>query len=80
MDRARAIETLFRKGKGGLEPLAPPNEGGTHVHYQATRLCGVGCKTSRSPAASTDEEWLAFQHGITVAEVRKLIAEARDGN
>lgn len=79
MSRARVIETLFRHGKGGLEPLAPPGEGGTHIHYQGSRQAGIGCKTSRSASACTDEEWLAYRHGLTVAEVRRMLAEERNG-
>lgn len=77
MDRARVIETMFRAGKGGREPLAPPGEGGNHVHYQSTRRIGVGCVTSRPAGAATDEEWLAFKHGLTVAQVRQILKEAR---
>lgn len=77
MSRARPVESMFRAGAKGREPLAPPGEGGTHVHYVASRQVGIGSVTSRHPAASTDEEFLAWRHGLTVAEVRKLLAEAR---
>lgn len=79
MNRARVVETLFRAGKSGREPLAPPGEGGTHIHYQGTKQIGIGCRTSRPAAACTDEEWLAFRHGLTVAEVRQMLAEQRNG-
>lgn len=78
MDRARVIETMFRAGKGGREPLAPPGEGGSHVHYAASRRIGVGVITSRNPHAASDEEFLAWRHGLTVTEVRKIIAEANE--
>lgn len=75
-NRARVIETLFRTGKGGREPLAPPGEGGTHIHYQASRQTGIGTKTSRQPGAATDVEYLAWKHGVTVSEVRRILKEA----
>lgn len=78
--RARVVETLFRSGKGGREPLAPPGEGGNHVHYQSSRQNGIGSVTSRPAGASTPEELLAFIHGLTVAEVRQMLAEGRDGH
>lgn len=77
--RARVVETLFRSGKGGREPLAPPGEGGSHIHYQSTRRVGVGAVTSRPAGGCTDEELLAFTHGLTVGEVRRILAEGRDG-
>lgn len=78
MDRARVIETLFRNGKGGREPLAPPGEGGSHVHYTSSGL-GIGCKTSRPPGATTDEEWMALRHGLTVIQLRELLRESANG-
>lgn len=78
-NRARVVETLFRSGKGGREPLAPPGEGGTHVHHQSSRRCGIGAVTSRPAGASTNEELLAFMHGLTIAQVRQMLAEGRDG-
>ena len=77
MHRARVIESMFRAGPGGREPLAPPGEGGSHVHYQASRRIGVGCVTSRPAGASTFEEYLAFKHGLTVIQVKKLLREAK---
>lgn len=77
MPRTRVIESLFRSGSKGREPLAPPGEGGVHVHYQSSRRIGVGCITSRPAGASTDEEYLAFKHGLTVAQVKQLLKEAR---
>lgn len=77
MQRTRVIESMFRSGARGREPLAPPGEGGNHVHYQASRRIGVGCVTSRPASASTAEEYLAFKHGLTIAEVRKILKESR---
>lgn len=74
MNRARVVETMFRAGPRGREPLAPPGEGGTHVHYQGTKKSGIGCITSRRPGALTSEEFLALKHGLTVAQVRRLLA------
>lgn len=77
MARARGVESMFRAGSKGREPLAPPGEGGSHVHYQSSRQTGIGCVTSRPAGAASDEEFLAWLHGITVTEVRQLMAEAR---
>ncbi len=79
MERARINETLFRTTAHGREALAPPGEGGTHVHYQPRRRVGLGCITSTPPGALTDEEFLALQHGLTLAEVKTILREAADG-
>lgn len=79
MERARINETLFRTTAHGREALAPPGEGGTHVHYTPHRRAGLGCVTSRPPGALTDEEYLALEHGLTLAQVRAILREAADG-
>lgn len=59
--RARVHETLFRRGVKGREAMAPPGEGGTHVHYQASKSVSVGCVTSRPHPEITFWELLAWQ-------------------
>ena len=76
MERARINETLFRTTAHGREALAPPGEGGTHVHYVGCKRVGLGCVTSRPAGALTDEEFLALQHGMTLAQVRAVLREA----
>lgn len=78
VSRARAVESMFRAGSKGREPLAPPGEGGNHIHYASSRRTGIGSVTSRKPGAATDEEYLAWLHGLTVAEVRRIMAEGHD--
>lgn len=58
--RARVHETLFRHGPKGREAMAPPGEGGDHVHYQAKKSVGIGCVTSRPRPAVTFWEQLAW--------------------
>jgi hypothetical protein len=41
------------------------------------RRVGLGCVTSRPPGSLTDEEFLALQHGLTLAEVRAVLSEAQ---
>lgn len=72
--RTRVYESMFRRGPKGLEPLAPPGEGGAHIHYVTSKRSGIGCITSRRAGSLTDEEFLALKHGLTVAEVRRLLA------
>lgn len=78
--RARVHETLFRSTAGGREPLAPPGEGGTHVHYQPSRRVGIGCVTSK-PAGMRPKltffEMLALRLGVTLAEAKRLHAEGK---
>jgi hypothetical protein len=76
--RARIDEALFRQTARGREALAPPGEGGTHVHYQSPRHVGIGCITSKRPGSLSDLEYLAIKHGLTVEQVRKFLEEARD--
>lgn len=85
--RARVHETLFRNGPGGREPLAPPGEGGTHVHHQPSKQVGLGCITSRQRPEVTFWELLAWTlsgegdpsralvPGCTVAQAMRLHAE-----
>lgn len=75
MNRARVEESLFRNTSRGREPLAPPGEGGNHIHYQSPRHCGIGCITSRRPGSLTTLEYLAIRHGLTLAQVMKLLGE-----
>lgn len=60
VSRARVHETLFRHGSKGREPLAPPNEGGTHVHYQNFKSVSLGCISSRKHREVTFWERLAW--------------------
>lgn len=76
--RARINETVFRQSARGREALAPPGEGGTHIHYQSSRRIGIGCITSKRPGTLTDIEYLALKHGLTVAQVTQYLREARD--
>ena len=78
--RARVQETMFRSTAGGREPLAPPGEGGTHVHYAPSKRSGIGCITSHPagmPAKLTFFEMLALRLGVTLAEAKKLHAEGK---
>lgn len=59
--RARVHETLFRHGAKGREALAPPGEGGDHVHYQPQKHVGIGVVTSRPRPAVTFWEQLAWE-------------------
>jgi len=77
-DRIRTIECLFRQTARGREPLAPPNEGGTHVHYVGLKRSGLGCITSRPAGTSappTFYERLAYELGVNVATARRLHLE-----
>ena len=74
--RARIDECVFRWSAKGREALAPPGEGGCHIHYQGTRKVGIGSITSKRPGAMTDIEWLAIRNGMTVVEVMKALEEA----
>lgn len=73
--RARIHETLFRHGAKGREALAPPGEGGNHVHYQPKRSVGIGCITSRPQQEVTFWERLAFELGTTVPTAKRLWEE-----
>ncbi|NBW12508.1 MAG: hypothetical protein EBR82_31200 [Caulobacteraceae bacterium] len=66
----------FRHGAHGREALAKPGEGGNHIHHTPSRRVGLGCITSRKErtAPATVEERIAFELGITVAEVRRRLA------
>lgn len=71
----RIQDALFRQTARGREPLATPNEGGSHVHYQSMKRVGVGCITSRpagKPKPLTFYEMLAIRLGVDVATARRL--------
>ena len=75
----KSHEWLFRTTRRGREPLAAPEEGGSHVHYQPTQRAGIGSITSKRPGHRplTFLEYLALRSGMTLAEVEKLHAEGR---
>jgi hypothetical protein len=73
--RARIEESLFRHTSRGREPLAPPGEGGHHVHYQPTRRVGIGSITSSKKTTCTFWELLAFELGCNIATAKKLYEE-----
>lgn len=71
----RLESSLYRTTAGGREPLAAPNEGGTHVHFIGLKRAGLGCITSRrrgESAPPTFYECLAYELGVTVTEARRL--------
>jgi len=72
--RARANESLFRRSSKGREALAPPGEGGSHVHYQPKKSVSLGCITSRPKSSSgvTFFEMLAYELGCNVATAKAL--------
>jgi hypothetical protein len=72
ISRARVNETLFRRSSKGREALAPPGEGGEHVHYQHRRSVGIGCITSRKDSGVTFWEMLAYELGVTVTTAKEL--------
>lgn len=76
--RQRPDEAAFRHGPKGREPLAAPNQGGSHVHYQPLKRAGLGCITSRDGKAMpavTFFEVLAFELGCNVATAKRLFEE-----
>lgn len=75
--RARIEESQFRHGPRGLEPLAPPGEGGHHVHYLPNRQSGLGVITSKKPRKHTFFEYLAFELGVNVTEAKRLWDEGK---
>lgn len=48
-DDRKARVAHYRHGGGGREPLAAPDEGGSHTHYTPSRQHGLGSLTSRRP-------------------------------
>jgi len=72
MSRARVNESMFRHTAHGREALAPPGEGGEHVHYQPRRSVGIGCVTSRPESKITFWERLAYELGVHVDTAKKL--------
>jgi hypothetical protein len=81
MRRARVEESLFRHTARGREALAPPAEGGSHVHYQPLRRTGIGCITSRrDPSIATQQQFLellAFEMKTDIATVRSILQRDR---
>ena len=72
ISRARINESMFRHAAGGREALAPPGEGGEHVHYQPRKSVGIGCITSKPASTVTFWERLAYELGVNVDTARKL--------
>jgi hypothetical protein len=71
----RLESSLYRTTATGREPLAAPNEGGTHVHFIGLKRVGLGCITSRRRGEivpPTFYERLAYELGVNVAEARRL--------
>lgn len=87
IQRARIHETLFRHSPKGREPLAPPGEGGEHVHYQPLKRSGLGCITSTKHPTCTFWELLAWRlsgegdtsraavPGCTASQAKQLFEE-----
>jgi len=75
ISRARINETMFRHSAKGREALAPPGEGGTHVHYEPRRSVGVGSITSRRQPTATFWEVLAYELGCNVTTAKRLWEE-----
>jgi hypothetical protein len=61
----------FRALPGKRELLAPPGHGCMRLHVRATAREGIGSITSRRSSRATDEEFLAWKLGISVAEVKR---------
>lgn len=72
ISRARVEETMFRHTAKGREALAPPGEGGNHIHYQPRRSVGIGCITSRPRNELTFFERLAFELRVNVQTAKSL--------
>lgn len=72
IDRARTSECQFRRVSGGREQMAPPNQGGTHVHYSVRERVGIGCITSRPRPTVTFFEQLAYELGCNAETAKKL--------
>jgi len=72
ISRARINESMFRHTAHGREALAPPGEGGEHVHYQPKKSVGIGCITSRPKPTVTFFEVLAYELGCNVDTAKKL--------
>ena len=72
ISRARINEATFRHTAQGREALAPPGEGGEHVHYQPKKSVGIGCITSRPKPTVTFWEVLAYELGCNVDTAKKL--------
>jgi len=74
---ARAVETMFRHTARGREALAPPGEGGSHVHYEPRKGVGLGCITSRRQPELTFFERLALELGVNLATAKQLWQEGK---
>jgi hypothetical protein len=61
----------FRAMPGKRELLAPPGHGCLRLEVRSTSREGIGSITSRRSSRSTDDEFLAWKLGITVAEVKR---------
>lgn len=72
ISRARVHESLFRSGPNGREALAPPGEGGSHIHYSPRRSVGIGCITSKKSVDLTFFERLARELNCTPRTAREL--------
>jgi len=72
ISRARINESMFRHTSKGREALAPPGEGGEHVHYQPKKSVGIGCITSRPRPSVTFFEVLAYEMGCNVQTAKEL--------
>jgi hypothetical protein len=74
---ARVHETIFRHSARGREALAPPGEGGSHVHYEPRRSVGLGCITSRRQPELTFFERLALELGVNLATAKQMWQEGK---
>ena len=61
----------FRVMPGKRELLAPAGHGCLRLEVRSTSREGIGSITSRRSHRSTDDEFLAWKLGITVAEVQR---------
>ena len=77
MSDARVHETIFRHSARGREALAPPGEGGSHVHYEPRRSVGLGCITSRRQPELTFFERLALELGVNLATAKQMWQEGK---
>lgn len=87
ISRARINEALFRRSAKGREVMAPPGEGGDHVHYTPSKKVGIGVTTSRPRPTVTFWELLAWKlsgegdatkalvPGCTVTQAKRLYEE-----
>lgn len=69
---AKLDDGRFRWVLGKRYPLEHPHG---QSQYEPRRGTGIGAITSRSRHATTDAEWIAFRHGITVTQAEQLLRE-----